>query len=56
MTPTRNIAELHDALNAVREDNVRFRAEFNLLRGEAAELIGRLETQRERRKPPSPPR
>jgi CRP/FNR family cyclic AMP-dependent transcriptional regulator len=56
LAATRNIAELHDALNAVREDNARFRAEFNLLRGEAAELIGRLETQREQRKPPSPRR
>jgi hypothetical protein len=32
----------------VREDSARFSAEFDALRGEAAELIGRLETQRER--------
>jgi len=49
---TRRITELHDALTTLREDNARFRAEFNALRGEAAELIDRLETQRERRKPP----
>ena len=47
------ITELHDALTAVREDNSRFRAEFNALRGEAVELIGRLETQRERRRSPA---
>jgi CRP/FNR family cyclic AMP-dependent transcriptional regulator len=46
---TRRIGELHDALTAVREDNARFREEFNALRGEAAELIDRLEMQRERR-------
>jgi CRP/FNR family cyclic AMP-dependent transcriptional regulator len=53
---TRRIGELHDALTAVREDNARFRAAFTALRGEAAELIDRLETQRERRKPPAPGR
>jgi CRP/FNR family cyclic AMP-dependent transcriptional regulator len=46
---TRRIAELHDALAVVREDSARFSAEFDALRGEAAELIGQLETQRERR-------
>jgi CRP/FNR family cyclic AMP-dependent transcriptional regulator len=49
LPPTRRIAELHDALAVVREDSARFSAEFDALRGEAAELIGRLETQRERR-------
>jgi CRP/FNR family cyclic AMP-dependent transcriptional regulator len=55
LAATRNIAELHEALAAVREDNARFRDELDLLRGEAAELIGRLETERERREPPAPP-
>jgi CRP/FNR family transcriptional regulator, cyclic AMP receptor protein len=49
LPPTRRIAELHDALAVVREDSARFSAEFDALRGEAAELIGRLETQRDRR-------
>jgi hypothetical protein len=53
---TRRIGELHDALTAVREDNARFRAEFTALRGETAELIDRLESQRERRRPPVPRR
>jgi CRP/FNR family cyclic AMP-dependent transcriptional regulator len=50
---TRRIAELHDALTVLREDNARFRAEFTALRGETAELIDRLETQRRRRTPPA---
>jgi CRP/FNR family cyclic AMP-dependent transcriptional regulator len=53
---TRRITELHDALTTLREDNVRFRAEFSALRGEAAELLDRLETQRQRRKSHTRPR
>jgi CRP/FNR family transcriptional regulator, cyclic AMP receptor protein len=55
LAPTRNIAELHEALTVLREDSARSRAELDVLRGEAAELIGRLETQRERHKPPKRP-
>jgi CRP-like cAMP-binding protein len=53
---TRRSTELHDALTTLREDNARFRAEVTALRGEAAELLDRLETQRLRRSSHARPR
>jgi CRP/FNR family cyclic AMP-dependent transcriptional regulator len=46
--PGPTTGELHDALAAVREDNERYRAEFDVLRGQAAELIERLASERAR--------
>jgi CRP/FNR family transcriptional regulator, cyclic AMP receptor protein len=47
---TGRIGELHDELTAVRADNARFRADFDALKGETAELMERIAAQRERRK------
>jgi CRP/FNR family transcriptional regulator, cyclic AMP receptor protein len=56
LAATRRIDELHDALTLLREDNARFRAEFRALRGEAADLADRLESQRRREGPAAPRR
>jgi CRP/FNR family cyclic AMP-dependent transcriptional regulator len=50
---TGRIGELHDALTAVREENRRYRAEFDALRGQAAELLTQLDRQRARRRTPA---
>jgi hypothetical protein len=50
LTATGRIGELHDALAALHADNLRQRAQFDVIRDETAELISRLTAQRRRRR------
>jgi CRP-like cAMP-binding protein len=50
LASTGRIGELHDALAALHEDNLRQRAQFDVIRGETAELLSRLTGQRQRRR------
>jgi CRP-like cAMP-binding protein len=47
---TSRIGELHETLAALREDGARRRADLAALRGETADLMARLNRQRERRR------
>jgi CRP-like cAMP-binding protein len=50
LTPTGRVGELHEALMSLHEETRRRHAEFDVLRGETAELISQLNSQRARRR------
>jgi CRP/FNR family cyclic AMP-dependent transcriptional regulator len=49
LPPTGRIAELHEALDALKVEHARHRQDFEVLREEAAALVGRLSEKRRRR-------
>jgi hypothetical protein len=53
LAPTGPIGELHEALTPLHVDGARFRAEFDVIRGESEELATRLATQQRPRRPPA---
>jgi hypothetical protein len=49
LAPSGRVGELHDALSALHADNLRQRAQFDVIRGETVELLSRLTVERRRR-------